>query len=116
MAERVRLAGAATALFRDVDVLALPGALLTAPPVSELDDLERYLEVNAALLRPTSPVSILGLCALSLPAGLTRSGMPASLQLVAPGGRDEALLGAALAAEGVLGTPRERLGTPPVGR
>ncbi len=113
MAERRRMVEAAPALFAEVDVLALPGALLTPPPVSELDDLERYMEVNAALLRPTSPASILGLCALSLPVGLDRAGMPASLQLVAPGRSDEALLGSALAAEQLLGAPRERLGIPP---
>jgi aspartyl-tRNA(Asn)/glutamyl-tRNA(Gln) amidotransferase subunit A len=115
MAERGRLVETAPVLFEEVDVLALPGALLTPPPVSELEDLDRYLEVNATLLRPTSPASVLGLCALSLPVGRDRAGMPVSLQLVAPGGADEALLGAGLAAERILGPPAVRLGVPPEG-
>jgi len=111
--ERLRMEGEAGALFEGVDVLALPGALLTPPPVAEVaDDLERYLEVNAAALRPTCPVSMLGLCAITLPAGLDDEDMPVGLQLVAPGGEDGALLAAAVAAERVLGRP----GPPPMTR
>ena len=92
---REAMASEAAELFRDVDLLALPGHLLTPPPVAELEgDLERYLEVNAAALRPTCPGSALGLCGLTLPVGL---------QLVAPGGEDESLLAMALAAEPALG-------------
>ncbi len=40
--------------------------------------------------------------------------MPVGLQLVARAGDDEALLGVALAAEGVLGTAPQRLGGPPL--
>jgi aspartyl-tRNA(Asn)/glutamyl-tRNA(Gln) amidotransferase subunit A len=105
----------ADTLFGEADVLALPANLITPPPVAHLeDDLERYKEVNVATLRPTCPANMLGLCAISIPAGLDRQGMPVGLQLVARAGDDEALLGVALAAEGVLGTARERLGTPPL--
>ena len=102
------------ALFTDADVLALPTVIMTPPTVSELDDLDRYVETNAAALSATCPVSLLGLCAITIPVGLDQLGMPVGLQFVAPGGRDEALLGVALAAERVLGTARERLGMPPV--
>ena len=50
--------------------------------------------------------------AVTLPVGRDEAGMPVGLQLVAPGGRDEALLGAALAVERVLGSVEERLGRP----
>ncbi|NIP57176.1 MAG: amidase, partial [Gemmatimonadetes bacterium] len=111
--ERREMEGAAGALFGEADVLALPGALLTPPPVAEVaDDLERYLEVNATALRPTCPVSMLGLCAITLPAGLDEEGMPVGLQLVAPGGEDAALLSAAVVAEGVLGRPEPPPMTP----
>jgi aspartyl-tRNA(Asn)/glutamyl-tRNA(Gln) amidotransferase subunit A len=56
---------------------------------------------------------VLGLTALTLPVGLDLAGMPVGLQLVAPRGRDDRLLGIALAAERVLGTAAERLGSPP---
>ena len=100
-------------LFADADMLVLPTVLITPPIVSELDDLDRYVEMNKAALGATSPISMLGLCAVTIPVGLDRLGMPVGLQLVARGGQDEALLGAALAAERVLGTARDRLGTPP---
>ena len=48
-----------------------------------------------------------------LPVGLDKTGMPVWLQLIAPAWAEEKLLGIALAAEGVLGTASERLGTPP---
>jgi aspartyl-tRNA(Asn)/glutamyl-tRNA(Gln) amidotransferase subunit A len=91
-------------LFAEVDVLALPTAIVTPPPVAELDDMARYLETNVASLRPTCPVSMLGLCAVTLPVGLDRAGMPVGLQIVAPGGDDELALGAALRMERALET------------
>ena len=114
LAERRTLMARVDALFTDADVLALPTVIMTPPTVSELDDLDRYVETNAAALGATCPVSLLGLCAITIPVGLDQLGMPVGLQFVAPGGRDEALLGVALAAERVLGTARERLGMPPV--
>ncbi len=107
LARRDELAGAAEALFRDVDVLALPTAIITPPPVAEMEDMERYRATNAAALRPTCGVSVLGLCAVTLPVGLDRAGMPVGLQLVGAAGADEVVLAAALAAERVLGTGAE---------
>ncbi len=113
LARHRRLVAEAPALFAQADVLALPANIITPPPVSELTDLGRYAHTNRAVLRPHYPVSVLGLTAISLPAGLDDAGMPLGLQLVAPGGGDEALLGAALAAERVLGTGAEQMGVPP---
>lgn len=113
MEERRRMARGAAALFDGVDVVALPSALLTPPPVAEMEDLTRYVETNRALLTPTCPIGMLGLCAVTLPVGLDRAGMPVGLQLVGRSGGDAELLGAALAAERVLGTAAERLGLPP---
>ena len=114
LSRRRRLMRAAEALFTDVDVLALPGAIITPPAVDELDDLDRYVEVNWQLLRPTCTVSMLGLCAVTIPVARDAAGMPVGLQLVARGGRDETALAAAIAAERILGTAAERLGQPPV--
>jgi len=111
LARREEMAHAAASLFRNADVLALPTAVVTPPPAAEMDDMDRYLETNKAALRPTCGPSILGLCAVTLPVGLDRAGMPVGLQLVAPAGQDEVALAAALAAERVLGTAAERLGS-----
>jgi aspartyl-tRNA(Asn)/glutamyl-tRNA(Gln) amidotransferase subunit A len=113
--ERERMERGAASLFDGVDLLALPGALLTPPPVRDVERMERYVEVNTALLRPTCPIGMLGLCAVTLPVGLDDQGMPVGLQLVGPGGRDPELLGLALAAERTLGTAEGRLGEVPRG-
>jgi aspartyl-tRNA(Asn)/glutamyl-tRNA(Gln) amidotransferase subunit A len=101
---RRRLLGSTGELFAEVDVLALPTAIVTPPPVADLKDTARYLETNAAALRPTCPASMLDLCAVTLPVGLDGAGMPVGLQIVAPGGHDELALGAALRVERALGT------------
>lgn len=115
LAKRRRMAAFAASLFSEADVLVMPGNLITPPPVTEVsDDLERYVRVNVATLRPTCPVNLLELCAVSIPVGLDASGMPVGLQLVARGGDDESLLGIALAVEQVLGTATDRMGRPPL--
>jgi aspartyl-tRNA(Asn)/glutamyl-tRNA(Gln) amidotransferase subunit A len=113
LARHRSLVADAPTMFEDVDIVALPSNLVTAPPVAELTDLGRYGQINRAILRPHYPVSVLGLTGISLPAGLDETGMPVGLQLVGRGGEDEALLGWALAAEKVLGTGRTELGRPP---
>jgi len=114
IAKQRRMAAFSELLFADVDVLVLPGNLITPPPVAEIaDDLDRYGEVNYATLRPTCPANLLELCAITMPVGLDASGMPVGLQIIARGGDDEALLGVALAVERVLGTGDARLGRPP---
>jgi Asp-tRNA(Asn)/Glu-tRNA(Gln) amidotransferase A subunit family amidase len=52
--------------------------------VDDVDDREQYARTNMLLLRNTSAVNLLGLCALSLPCGFTRGGLPIGLQLIAP--------------------------------
>ena len=54
----------------------------------------------------------MGICAVTLPAGLDRAGMPVGLQLIARPEREEDLIAIALGIERVLGTPRDRLGSP----
>lgn len=108
------LAALADTLFDGADVVALPANIIGPPPVADVEhDLDRYKVVNKATLKPTCPANMLGLCAISIPAGLDPQGMPVGLQLVARAGEDEALLGVALAAERVLGTAVERMGKPP---
>jgi len=115
IAKHRRLAALAETLFAEADIVALPANLITPPPVAELaEDLGRYKDTNFATLHPTCPINMLGLCSISIPVGLDDAGMPVGLQLVARADDDEALLGIALAAERVLGTPIERLGSPPL--
>lgn len=115
LARHKRLAAFAHTLFAEVDVLVLPTQLITPPPVAELEaDIQRYIDVNLTTLRPTCPVNLLELCAVTIPVGLDDAGMPVGLQFIAQGGEDEFLLGLALAVERSLGTGAERLGSPPL--
>ena len=68
----------------------------------------------AVIVRNTAWVNYLGLCAITLPVGRDRAGMPVGLQLTAPARAEEKLLTIALAAERVLGVGADRLGMPPL--
>jgi aspartyl-tRNA(Asn)/glutamyl-tRNA(Gln) amidotransferase subunit A len=65
-----------------VDALLTPTTPFAALPVSEVEEEDAYWRVNDLCLRNTSAANLLGLCAISLPCGLTRSGLPIGLQLI----------------------------------
>jgi aspartyl-tRNA(Asn)/glutamyl-tRNA(Gln) amidotransferase subunit A len=102
LVRREGLASRAPSLFEEVDVLVLPGHLSTPPAVADVRELERYLAVNRKALTPTCCVNALGLCAVTLPVGLDRAGLPVGLQFVAAAGSDEMLLAVARRAEELL--------------
>jgi aspartyl-tRNA(Asn)/glutamyl-tRNA(Gln) amidotransferase subunit A len=97
-----------------VDVIASPTLCLTPPLMSEVADPDGHQEVNRRIVRNTVAVNYLGLCAITMPVGRDRAGMPVGLQLVALASAEEKLLTIAFAAERVLGTAADRLGTPPL--
>jgi len=109
------LAKTADHCFSDVDVIACPTVPRTPPvlvggvPVFADDDPPEHV-----CARNTCRANFFGWCAITLPVGLDRSGMPVGLQLMAPGGNEEKLLAVASAAERTLGDVRSRLGTPPL--
>jgi len=108
------LARSAAPRLDAVDVIASPTLCLTPPLMAEVADAESHLRVNRRIVRNTVAVNYLGLCAITMPVGRDRAGMPVGLQLTAPAGAEEKLLTIALAAERVLGTAAQRLGTPPL--
>jgi aspartyl-tRNA(Asn)/glutamyl-tRNA(Gln) amidotransferase subunit A len=109
-----KLAAAAQTRFDDIDVLACPTLCVTPPALREIEDSESHWRVNRLLVRNTVPGNYLGLCAITLPVGRDRAGMPVGLQLTARGGQEERLLAIAWAAERLLGLPADRLGRPPL--
>jgi aspartyl-tRNA(Asn)/glutamyl-tRNA(Gln) amidotransferase subunit A len=109
-----RLAEAADAAFESADVLACPTLAITPPALAAIRDGESHWQANRALTRNTCPMNYLGLCAITLPVGRDRAGIPVGLQLIARGGQEERLLAVAAAAERVLGTAPRRLGRPPL--
>ena len=117
LTRRLRLieaARGAVARFDDVDVIAAPTAMFTPAVVTEEANAEKIWARNRNLVHNVAPVNYLGLCAATLPVGLDRLGMPVGLQFIAKGADDERLVAIACAAERVLGTSREILGTPPM--
>jgi aspartyl-tRNA(Asn)/glutamyl-tRNA(Gln) amidotransferase subunit A len=117
LSRRLRMleaAKSAAARFDDVDVIASPTVMFTPHILSGEASAEDFWAHNRNIVHNTMPVNYLSLCAATLPVGLDRIGMPVGLQLIARGGDDERLAAIACAAERVLGTPRDILGTPPM--
>ena len=108
------LARAAVPRLDAIDVIASPTLCLTPPLMSDVADTDSHLRVNRRIVRNTAWVNYLGLCAITMPVGRDRAGMPVGLQLTAPTHAEEKLLNTALAAERVLSTAADRLGTPPL--
>jgi aspartyl-tRNA(Asn)/glutamyl-tRNA(Gln) amidotransferase subunit A len=73
-----------SASMREVDLLAVPCTAITAPRIGEklADVAGRQVEVRSALMNFTLPFNVVGLPAVSLPAGLSRN-LPVGVQLVA---------------------------------
>jgi aspartyl-tRNA(Asn)/glutamyl-tRNA(Gln) amidotransferase subunit A len=100
------------AAFPAVDVLVAPTLCVTPPIIDPPPPATNAPPI--ILARNTCPANFFVQCAISLPVGLDGENMPVGLQFTAPGGDEERLLRAAVAAERVLGTCAERLGTPPM--
>jgi len=92
---RVRFRREIDALLDTVDVLVFPGQ---ASPAQRFEEISS-LEVMAPGSRYTSPWNLLGLPAVSVPAGFTRAGLPVSIQIVGRMGDDATVLRAARAYE-----------------
>ena len=82
LVERDLLRGKARAALENVDFLITPTTPFAAPVLEEIDRDDVYFSVNGMCLRNTIAVNLLDLCAVSLPCGFTRDGLPIGLQLI----------------------------------
>jgi aspartyl-tRNA(Asn)/glutamyl-tRNA(Gln) amidotransferase subunit A len=103
---------AVAAAFEACDLIHMP--VLSVPPpradAVDVDDGPGLAAMIASLTRYTRPISYLGLPALVQPTGLTRAGLPLSMQWVAPPEAEAALLAAGQAFERSRGrAPRPNL-------
>jgi aspartyl-tRNA(Asn)/glutamyl-tRNA(Gln) amidotransferase subunit A len=75
-------------VFKSVDIIAMPNAPTPAFTIGEKvsDPLAMYLEDIF-----TVPVNIVGVPAIAIPSGITKSGLPLSIQFIAPHFREDVL-------------------------
>jgi aspartyl-tRNA(Asn)/glutamyl-tRNA(Gln) amidotransferase subunit A len=70
----------------DVDALLVPTTMMPARPLAAVDaSAEAYVDANGRYLRNCGVGNLLGLCAVSLPCGFTREGLPIGLMIYAKG-------------------------------
>jgi mandelamide amidase len=100
-------------MFRDhfatqnVEAIVFPTTMVPAPKIGDEDMLEvgdRRISFVTAISRNIDPGSTTGLPGLVLPAGLSPSGLPVSLEFDGPAGSDRRLLALGLRLEQVLGS------------
>jgi aspartyl-tRNA(Asn)/glutamyl-tRNA(Gln) amidotransferase subunit A len=78
-ADRRKLCREVDRLLSDFDALLMPTTPLPPIPLTEID------QSKAPMSRLTRPINLLDLCALALPCGFTKAGLPISLQIVGRG-------------------------------
>jgi mandelamide amidase len=97
--------------FRDyfrrtgVDAIVFPATMVPAPLIGNDVDVpigSKKISFVTAIARNIAPGSTAGLPGLVLPSGLTKSGLPVSLELDAPSGEDRNLLALGLSVEAVM--------------
>ena len=106
------MAAEAKPVFEGIDAIVGPTIPITPPKIADLQSVDAYQAKNLMSLRNTSVGNILALSGVTVPAGLDAAGMPTGLQVLTPNGADELALAMAVAFEKVLGSARQRLGTP----
>jgi aspartyl-tRNA(Asn)/glutamyl-tRNA(Gln) amidotransferase subunit A len=101
---RRQVRDAVIASMNGCDVMVTPVMPAVPPPAGVMSvTLDgKPMHVAPAMTRFTSPINFCGLPALSLPCGLTREGLPVSLQIVGRPGEDARVLSVGRFCERVL--------------
>jgi mandelamide amidase len=108
LAQRTRLRDAIASHFKqhDLEALAFPPSMTTAPRIGQEGDLTvggKTFPAPTVFGRAVSLGSCAGLPSLVLPAGLTATGLPVGLEFDAPAGADRRLLALGMSLERALG-------------
>lgn len=110
-AVRARLYAAMAEIFTRVDALALPSAQVWPFPVETVHPTEiagTPMDTYHRWMESVVPVSLTGLPAISVPAGLGAAGLPMGLQLAGPKGADDRLIQLAADWHEVSARPRRQ--------
>ncbi len=87
------LSAKARRTLHDVDALLVPTTMIPALPLAEVDaSLDAYKYWNPRYSRNTRVGNVLGLCALTLPCGFTRQGLPIGLMICGKGFAEATIL------------------------
>lgn len=89
----------------NIEALIFPTVVAPPRPIGHDDTIElngRQVPTFPTHIRNTSPASVAGIPGLSLPAGLSKSGLPIGLELDGPAWNDNQLLSIGLAVEKLL--------------
>jgi len=79
--------------FADVDVVVTPTVPMPAPAIADLKaNAEVLRQAELKLLHNTRPFNVWGLPTISVPCGLTQSGLPIGLQIAGPHWREDLVL------------------------
>ncbi|MEM7525103.1 MAG: amidase family protein, partial [Pseudomonadota bacterium] len=102
--QRLRAEGMAEiAAMLDGALLAMPTTPITAPALADFEgDDEAFRRLNLRTNRNTNLGSLYNTPGLAIPSGRDEAGLPTSFLLSAPGGEDDRLLRAGLAAEALI--------------
>jgi len=108
------LSQAAHAAIAGVHAVVGPTIPITPPKIADVQDPKAYMKANLMAARNTTVANLLAMSAVTIPVALDAAGMPVGLQINCAGGDDARAVAIARAFEKVLGTARQRLGTPPL--
>ena len=90
-----------------VDAMVFPTTILPAGPIAGTIDMINHNDQDEPVfpiyVQNTDPGSLLGLPGITMPAGLTKDGLPVGMALDGAKGQDEKILSIALAIENLLG-------------
>jgi len=90
-------------LFREVDVIITPTVPILPSLISELEaNPEQLRPRELTMLRNTRPFNVLGVPAMSVPCGVTSSGLPIGIQLAAAPRREDVLIVAGKVVESLV--------------
>jgi amidase len=89
---RADFTGRMHALFREVDLLLMPGQVWASPTVAEMARLGQDPTQFSALVRFTAPFDSSGHPAITMPSGFTAAGLPVSIQLATAHFREDLLV------------------------
>ena len=92
--------------FDNCDVIAAPTVPMSPPLLQDVVSDDDYMPPNLLALRNTCVASYLNLCAISMPVGLDRFGMPVGLQFMAPAGQEHLLLAIGQKFESIVPAPQ----------